>query len=310
MDCKKLEEKLALHLYNELEGDDRAQLEAHLAACANCARSLAELRRLHTMLEQRPLPEPSPDLVVRCRYELEEALDRETSGWRALLHSGFGLWPQGSALRASAVLAVLLVGFSLGWTLRQRTSLPGVERPEAVPWVGANLTDMRISGIGGIAPDPQTGEVRITLDAERQFTLEGPLDDPEIQRVLLYAMKSYDNPGIRHDTLDVLRASSRTPAVRDALLYALQNDPNDGVRLEALQALQELPWTPQIRHAVLNALEHDTNPGMRVAAVNILAQHADEEVLPRLEQLATKDRNPYVRLKCASTVREQAGEEF
>ena len=35
------------------------------------------------------------------------------------------------------------------------------------------------------------------MDAERRMTLEGSLDNPQIQRVLVYAVKSYDNPGIR-----------------------------------------------------------------------------------------------------------------
>jgi len=313
MDCKKVEEKLALHLYDELAPEERVALDAHLAACGHCAEAAGELGRLRRVLNQRPLPEPSPDLLVRCRYELEEALDRETSGWRALLQSGFGLWPPavaGSALRVTAALAVLLVGFSLGWTLRQQASLPGVEGPAAPYCGGADLSNARIRGISRVAPDPQTGAVRITLDAERQFTLEGPLDAPHIQEVLLYEVKSYDNPGIRRDTLEVLRARGSDPVVRDALLYALHKDPNDGVRLEALQALHELAWTPQIRQAVLETLEHDTNPGVRVAAINILVQHADEEVLPRLEQLATEDRNPYVRLKCANAVREKARGEF
>jgi hypothetical protein len=310
MDCKKVEEKLALHLYDELTAEERAELDAHLAACSGCAGAAAELDRLRSLLDQRPLPEPSPDLLVRCRYELEEALDRETSGWRALLQSGFGVWPQGSTLRVTVALAVLLIGFSLGWTLRQRTSLPGVEGPAAPAWSGADLSNTRISGISRVAPGPQSGEVRITLDAERQFNLEGQLDDPHIQEVLLYAVKNYENPGIRRDTLEILRARGTDPSVRDALLYALHNDPNDGIRFEVLQALHELPWTPQIRQAVLECLERDTNPGMRVAAINILALPADEQMLPELERLATEDRNPYVRLKCANAVREQAREEF
>ncbi|HKZ53016.1 MAG TPA: HEAT repeat domain-containing protein [Candidatus Acidoferrales bacterium] len=310
MDCKTAEEKLALHLYDELTPAERAELDAHLAACTGCADAAAELNRLRTVLDQRPRPEPSPDLLVRCRFQLEEALDRETSGWRALVHGGFGLWPQGSALRVTAALAVLVVGFSLGWTLRQQTSLPGVAGPAPPAWGSADLSNARISGISRVAPNPQTGAVRITLDAERQFTLEGSLEDPHIQEVLLYAVKSYDNPGIRRDTLEVLRSRGSDPVVRDTLLYALHNDPNDGVRLEVLQALHELAWTPQIRQAVLASLERDTNPGVRVAAINILAQHADEEVLPRLEQLAVEDRNPYVRLKCANAVREKARQEF
>jgi hypothetical protein len=310
MDCRKVEEKLPLYFYDELAAEECAQIEAHLAACTGCAAAAAEWGRLRGALNERPLLEPSPELLVRCRLGLEEALDREASGWRALVRSGFGLWPASSALRVTAALGILLVGFSMGWTVRRQVPSPMTASSEGPSWIGADLTDARINSISRVVPGPQTGDVRITLDAERRFTLEGSLDDPRIQQVLLYAAKSYDNPGIRHDTLEVLRARSSNPAVRDALLHAVRYDPNDGVRLEALQALQELPWSGEIRDIVLHILERDTNPGVRVAAINLLAEHAGEDDLPTLEQLATQDRNPYVRLKCTNALRERARGEF
>lgn len=311
MDCKRVEENLPLYFYDELGGEPRAEMEAHLAACPRCAATAEELRRLSAALGARPVAEPSPDLLVRCRYELDEALDRESTGWRALVRSGFGLWPSGSPLQATAALAILLVGFSLGWAMRQQAAAPAPGQGNgAAPWMGADLSNMRINGISRVTPDPQTGEVHITLDAERRVTLEGSLDDARIQQVLLYAMKSYENPGIRRDTLEVLRQHGANPAVRAALLYALRNDPNDGVRLEVLQAVHELAWSPDMRGVLLEALVKDTNAGVRVSALNALLEHADAEVLPTLEQLANEDKNPYVRLKCANAVRELSRGEF
>lgn len=311
MDCRSVEERLPLYLYGELAEADRIEMDAHLAACSACAGSLAELRRLHDALESRPRLEPSPEFLARCRLDLEEALDRETTGWRALIRSGFGLWPAGATFRVSTALAVLLVGFSMGWAVRQQTaSQPAPHTAEPSPWIGADLSGLRISGISRVTPDPTTGVVHITMDAERRLTLEGSVDDPRIQQVLLYAVKNYDNPGIRHDTLEVLRARSTDPAIRAVLLHALRYDPNDGVRLEALQAVRELAWSPEVRVALLEALQKDSNPGVRVAAINVLLEHADEEVLPALKEVARQDSNPYVRMKCANAVRELARGEF
>jgi len=313
MDCKRVEENLPLYFYDELGGEPRAELEAHLAACPRCAATAEELRQLSAALAARPIAEPSPDLLARCRYELEEALDRESTGWRALIRSGFGLWPAGSSLQATAALAILLVGFPVGWAWPQLAPPPAPAPGQGngvSPWMGADLSNMRINGISRVTPGPQTGEVHITLDAERRLTLEGSLDDARIQQVLLYAMKSYDNPGIRRDTLEVLRQHGGNPTVRAALLYALRNDPNDGVRLEALQAVDELVWSPEVRQVLLETLLKDNNDGVRVAAINTLLQHADAEVLPTLQQLANEDKNPYVRLKCANAVRELSRGEF
>ncbi|MBI2956912.1 MAG: HEAT repeat domain-containing protein [Acidobacteria bacterium] len=311
MNCKAMEEKLVLDLYGELTAEERAAVEAHLKGCPQCAATAAELGRLRAALDARPRREPSPELLVHCRADLEEALDREASGWRGLIRSWLGMAPGQPALRAASALAVLVLGVSLGWTLRPQLAGPGAGSNGPMgAWTGADLSGMRISGISQVTPDPQTGAVRITLDAERRLTLQGSLDDPRIQQVLLYAVKNYDNAGIRHDTLELLRNRTDNPTVREALLYALRHDPNPGVRLGVVEAVRGMAWGPDVRRTLLEALERDDNPGVRVAAIDILTEHADEQVLPALEQLAREDRNPYVRLKCTNAVRQRAQEEF
>jgi hypothetical protein len=205
----------------------------------------------------------------------------------------------------AVAFSLMILGFSLGWTLRPRVMhLPsGPSAPNSASVTSPDLENMRISGISRVAPDPATGGVRITMDAERRVTLEGSLDDPRIQQVLVYAVRSYDNAGIRRDTLDALRVSSNNPNVRKALLYAMRHDPNLGVRLEALDAVRGLEWNADLRSAFLDSLEHDTNPGVRVAAIDVLASHADEAALPALLRVASSDPNRYVRLKCESAVR-------
>jgi HEAT repeat protein len=145
------------------------------------------------------------------------------------------------------------------------------------------------------------------MDAERRVSLEGRLDDPQIQQVLVYAMKSYDNAGIRRDTLDALREHVDNPNIRQALVYALRHDSNPGVRLEALEAVRKMGSSEDVHSALLDALQHDTNPGVRVAAVTALIDSTEKDGcdLPTeraLEQLATTDRNPYIRMKCSNVM--------
>ncbi|MFQ5777647.1 MAG: zf-HC2 domain-containing protein [Terriglobia bacterium] len=313
MNCQTVEEKLTLRLYDELSPEERAQVEAHLGACQRCAATAAELGRLREALNQRPVREPAPDLLVRCRWDLEEALDREATSWRALVRSWLGASPRAAAMRFSSVAAILLVGFSLGWGVQRLTTAPGPSGTSpAAPLTGANLTNWQIGGISQVTPDPQTGAVQITLDAQRRMTLEGSLDDPRIRDVLLYAMKSYDNPGIRLDTLEVLRGQAGDPYVREAFLHALRRDPNPGVRLEALEAISEAGWGPGPRRAITETLERESNDGVRIAAINLLLRHADQDpnVMTLLEHLAEKDRNPYVRMKCATAVQERVRAEY
>jgi hypothetical protein len=316
MNCDDLEKTSSLYLYDELGAEDRAAFETHLASCAGCRMRLEEARRLHRVLSECPRPEPTPELLVRCRQALDEALEREQLGWRGLLRGWMWQFGAAPAPRLAAVLTLLLFGFGLGWTLRPRARSLAPLTPSGTtsPFGASDLGDVRIRHISEVAPDPQSGGVRITLDAERRVTLEGSLDDPRIRQVLVDTVTGYDNPGIRRDTLDALRTHRDNPSVRAALLYALRHDANAGVRLEALKTVRGMQWGPDVHQALLGALEHDANPGVRVAAVDALVEHAVEEgenetVMPVLLKLAASDQNPYVRLQCLAAVRKMEGNE-
>ena len=311
MTCKDLEGNILLYLYGELAGEQHAAFEAHLTGCERCRASLAESRRLQQWFGERPVREPSADLVLRSRLALDDALDREQLGWRGVLRAlswGPTAFP---AARAATLTALLVFGFGLGWSLRP---LSIRTRPAPAGYNAASLGDadwdgLRISGVSRVA-DSKPGEARVRLDAERQVKLEGSLDDPRIQQVLVDTVKSYDNAGIRRDTLDALRGRSEKPPVRGAMVYAMRHDPNAGVRLAAMEAMQEAGWDAEVRQVFLDALQRDANPGVRVAAIDMLSQHTDEEVLPVLKRLAADDPSAYVRMKCAGMVHRLGEDDF
>jgi len=309
MNCQKLEENLPLLLYGELSEGKQAACDEHLQGCANCRAAREELEQFHKVLARRPQVEVSPALLVEARMGLDEALDREQHGWRALWHSGLPLLHFQPSSGFALALTLILCGFGLGWGLRPHVAqlTSGVAGVSNAGVASPDLENMRISGISRVASDPQTGGVKITMDAERRVTLEGSLDDPKIQQVLVYAVKSYDNPGIRRDTLDALRLHADNPNIRQALLFAMQHDPNAGVRLEALGAVCNMNSSHDVRTALLESLEHDTNPGVRVAAIDALIDHTEKDgcdapTAHALEHLASSDSNPYVRLKCANAM--------
>jgi hypothetical protein len=307
MNCRQFEENLPLLLYGELSAGEQAASEEHLAGCSNCRAAREKLEQLHQTMAQRPCIEPSPALLAESRRALDEALDREQHGWRALLLNGLPMLRFQPASGFALAMTILLCGFGIGWWLRPHagglTSSPAGVNTAGV--ADSDLENMRIRGISRIAPDPKTGGVKITMDAERRVTLEGSLDDPKIQQVLVYAVKSYDNPGIRRDTLDALRSHTDNPNIRQALLYAMQHDLNAGVRLEALDTVRNMQYGQDVHTALLGALQHDTNAGVRVAAVDALIDQTEKagcdlSTAQALKHLASTDSNPYVRLKCAN----------
>ena len=309
MNCHEIETNLPLLLYGELTSWEQAACEEHLAGCASCRAARGKLEQLHQVLAQRPKVEVSATLLAEARMALDEALEAQQHGWRALWRNGLPILRFQPASGFALGVTLILCGFGLGWGLRPHAArlAAGVADINNAGVAGSDLENMRISGISRVAPDPQTGGVKITMDAERRVTLEGSLDDPKIQQVLVYAVKSYDNPGIRRDTLDALRSRADNPNIRQALIYAMRHDPNAGVRLEALGAVRNMNASGDVRNALLEALEHDTNAGVRVAAVDALIDHTEKEgcdapTEQALEHLASTDANPYIRLKCANAV--------
>ena len=314
MECREFEEYMTLDLYGELPPEQRASYEAHLAGCVHCQAARKQVSGLHEVLAQRPTLEPPPDFLVECRQALAETLERERLGWRGLIREWLSLLqlpPQRVAPRVTFALSLLVFGFGLGWTLRPRAAKVLPAEPGGMTTsslADADLENMHINDISRVAPDPRTGDVRITMDAQRHFTLEGSLDDPHIQQLLVYAVKSYDNAGIRRDTLDALRARSKSPNVRAALLYTMEHDPNVGNRLAALDTVRGMEGGEDLQQSLLGVLEHDRNMGVRVESVDLLVDQVEKEgrndaISSALGRLASSDPNRYVRMKCASALR-------
>ncbi len=309
MDCHKLQENLPLLVYGELADAELTACQEHLVGCAACQAEREKLEQLHQVLSQRSQIEVEAGLLAEARMNLDEALDDEQHGWRALWTKGLPLWRFQPASGFALAITLILCGFGVGWGLRPHADRLTSVAPEvnSSSVGGQDLDNMHIKGISRVDPDPQTGGVKVTMDAEKRVTLEGSMDDPKIQQVLLYAVKSYENPGIRRDTLDALRNHTDNPNVREALIYALQNDANAGVRLEALGAVSDMNSSSDVHAALLNALEHDANPGVRIAAMDAVIgsqgeQNYDAPTSKALAHLASTDSNPYVRMKCANAV--------
>jgi anti-sigma factor RsiW len=65
MTCERIEELLSAYLEGELNQTDRAEVESHLAGCADCGALLAVLSRTQKALAGFPELDPSPGLLAR-----------------------------------------------------------------------------------------------------------------------------------------------------------------------------------------------------------------------------------------------------
>lgn len=322
---KKYETLIVVSYYDEIDSDEKGEMERHLASCPRCA---AFKKKLDETLPER---ERGAGMVGdaeidQARREFRQALSiskHESHGTRRVVN--FPARPRWSVAlvpvyaAAMAAVAMLAAGAIFGYLLYGRGTGDKDGLHSVLSEVSSDNTgNVAISDVRFLAADRKSGDVQFSFDLVRRYQMKGSLDDREVQKVLAYALVNSDNPGIRLTTIGMLDASAKPDRqVVDALVEAVKTDDNAGVRREALLSLAKLPFDNVIKEALLYVLQHDKNPGMRVAAINILSgkelntgtvtgntKGIDPRVLEVLKERSSSDQNRYVRLKAADMLKE------
>ena len=302
MKCEWVRENIVLHVYGELADDVRHELEQHVARCADCALELKAEQRFHEMLAQDRAADPSPNLLASSRMRLQEGLETVEQGsfWSRLAFDPAN-WLRQVRFSPALASAILILGFAggVGTTYKIYGSHPSQNPPAIVANNndGTQAPESSIAAIDSVTPVPGTDQVQIKYNTLTTQQYQGSLNDQQVQQLLLYAARNYNNSGVRVDSVGLLAQRSSDQQVRDALIYALQNDTNPGVRLKSLDALGNYVKTDtNVRDAVLRALVNDTNSGVRIDALRLIEPvKADGSVRGVLMALAAKDQSTYIK---------------
>jgi hypothetical protein len=301
MTCDAVRKLIPLYYYGELTPEEEDHVEGHVFECADCARETGRQRTLAAALDQRQAELP-PMLLDDCRAGLMPAIEgaapapkvRAKGPWRLFLEamvdtlSGFGRWRQ--PLTAMALVAL---GFFAAHVPAWRGSLASV---------ASMAPDQAFSTVRSVMAD-NSGRVQIAYDETERRMVSGPIDDRNIRR-LLEAGSRDENPDVRVQAVDLLKARVGSADVREVLLNRLANDPNAGVRLKAIEALKPLAFEPEVRKTLAQALLADDNPAVRMQAVDLLIAHRDDSMVGVLQSLVQKEDNDYVRLRCEKALKE------
>ncbi len=299
MNCEWVKENVTLYLYNELADDARHELEQHCQRCVDCSRELESVRQFQTKMMALPQLEVSPNLLALSRVRLSEALETEVqvTGWKRFVFDPTGWFRQFKFSPALAML-VFMVGFGGGIGTMWRYSNNGVlPPPQNIEQEQHPEQEASIASIQNIQVDPTSNQVEIKYNKTFPETRRGNINDPAVQKLLLYAARNNYNSGVRMDSVDLLTKDASSQDVREALTYSLRYDNNPGVRLKALEGLSSAVRDDvRVRNAVLDALLNDSNPGVRLGALHALEPaRADTSVRQALRQLAKEDPNDSIR---------------
>jgi len=312
MNCDLAHERIVLAAYAELLDEQAHELERHLATCSDCSQEREQLLALKTLATAYPVRELDPNFVARSRMRLDEALDAvPPKRWYERV--GQRIMNSFSNLQAApaAALLLLIVGAGAGavggfeYAQARAAHVAGRPQPSAKsdPQSPTSAEVAGVASVSSVVRQPNSEIVEVTYNQVVPRRVQGPLDDPDIRRLLMLASENPDSPGVRDDSVGLLADECRArhacngEGIRDALMVALRYDRSETVREKALQGLE--PFVAEnmdVRNAVLEALLNDPDPRIRTSAISILEPvEGDTSVRQVLSTVANSDHNPHIR---------------
>ncbi len=307
MKCSLAQQHIVQYIYGELSDESSHNLEQHVTTCDRCRNELQAYEALRRAMLLAPVEEPSASFLAESRIRLEDALDQlpPPSPWLRLETGFFGFIAQLQAAPGMAVaLAVLGLGIGAAgghyWNGKHVVAAqPTAQLAES----SAAATAPSVVNVSGIVRHPNTKMVEVHFNQMVPATVEGPIDDPEVRKLLLMATGNAVDPEVQSNSVGLLADQCRAghycdgEPVRTALMVALRYDRDPAVRLTALEGLE--PYVAEdsrIRDAVLESLMHDPSQPIRSRALQMLEPvQADSSVRMVLHTVSTQDDNPQMR---------------
>ncbi|MFN3322198.1 MAG: HEAT repeat domain-containing protein [Bryobacteraceae bacterium] len=296
MTCETVQRELSLCLYGELSFEAEEAVHQHLEVCEECRRMFEREQALHQAIDLAEREVPSAllhgarqDLRNRLQMEREARRSSSASWWRASWWRSLAPAPLLKPLAAAALIAI---GF-FGARLTPVTGPGG--------WNGADA-DVA-ARVRYVTPEP-SGRLRLVVDETRRRVVSGRPEDARIRTLLLAAARDPADPGLRVESIEILKDNAESEDVRRALLHALRHDPNPGVRLKAIEGLKPYAGEAEMRRVLADVLLTDDNPGVRTQAIDLLVERKHNEVVRVLQELLRHEENGYIRLRSQKALRE------
>lgn len=120
--CQDIHEMMAEALYDDLDGERRAEFDAHLQSCSDCGRLYQEMAETLWLMSARETAEPDEAFWAGYSDRLAERLEFEPRQHDRPLRAKHPTWHLHPALHVGAIAALLMVGVFLGkwiWTEEQ-----------------------------------------------------------------------------------------------------------------------------------------------------------------------------------------------
>jgi len=326
---KRTEEQLLLFFYNELNEKERRAMQLHLEQCSTCRQQLEQLQSMRAKLVDTPRITPAEELLLRLnRRVMLEIGDRHSArfaGLRQFIEDVRETLSEALAQPRYQLVAASLtfvIGLYIGrlWfadagqpatggladLVRNNYTLTEGESNDMQKLIAAYLLNtggLRIENLrpveNGTAGSKQ---IALKLKMEDDLALKGDLMDPTIQRMLMYSARHDQDAERRQMAVQLLAGLPQNTGVSATLAAVLVHDTDEEVRLLALRKLASRDLTDQTIDAYKLAAMRDPNPTIRRMALERLARNADEQLIPVLVLITTRETDEELRMLAQRTL--------
>lgn len=273
MKCRQCEDILLNYDFEDIPEKIKKQIESHLSECIHCA-ELWENSRLMSeaakSLPEIPIDEDRiPVVHSRIMDSIHREMYRESAQFNRFRISP-RIWRHMATAAAALIIGIVLGRFITGPSLSSTSQVPLASASFEEMLKNQTLGDIRIKEV-----NQATGELVISASKQDELTLTGSITDPDIQKVLAYALVRDQNPGTRLRSVKLMEGVKSSDAVQQALISSLLHDENQGVRQRALRALAQYPLNDNLKNAYLNVISNDPSPALRIEAIQVLMRDED-----------------------------------
>lgn len=308
MEHTKFKEQIQLYLYDELSMKDKKLFEDHISNCKECEQELIEYKKLFEEFNNDSNQTIDPHLINQARSELRGYLRAQrnkssNSNYSLNSLSRFLFRPIGFAFSGT----ILLV---LGGFISYLIFNPINEKMNDDLQLSERL---KIQNVNFIDSDPSDGKIEFTYEAVKPERVLGDINDPEIQKIISFAVLNEKNPGTRLNSINLINAKQTNPnnaEIKSTLIAVAKYDDNSGVRLEAVKSLKQLTFDEEVKDALIYIVLNDSSSGIRIEAINGLAEAAkkgisfNQQDINYLKAKIINDDNNYVRFQVKNIIKE------
>ena len=309
MEHSEFSEQIQFYLYDEMDKDKKNKFEDHLKSCPDCSKEFEMFKQLFSTISGELDKDVDPNLLQEARAELRgfiRASNIRKHGNNKIIEYIKSLLFKPAGLAFGGVV-VLLIGIFSGYLLFRNPGSVNGNNPVT------DSSPYKIQNVNFIDSDPADGKVEFTFETLNPGHIKGDISNPEIQKLLSYALLNEQNPGTRLNSINVINATNSVKMdeeIKQTFISVAKYDMNPGVRREALKALNETQADNDIKDALIYVLLNDTSSGIRIEAINNLMNASKNGIkltnndLTLLRERMNSDDNKYVRFQAKNILKE------